>query len=149
MNQALYNKMENNFVTVACVFLDLEAGILRYAAAGHPPLILYRKKEHELHEFCDNGFIRGPFPDATYPMMTIPFMSGDRIIMYTDGIIETRNASGELFGNHGFKEFIKDQRDLTPESFVDTLLGHLSAWSGNQATEPLDDDLTLLVIDRI
>ena len=69
--------------------------------------------------------------------------------MYTDGIIETRNAWGEFYGDHGFKAFIKDQRDLSPEFFVDTLLGYLSAWSGNQAAKSLDDDLTLLVIDRI
>ncbi len=147
MNQALYNKLENNFVTAACISLDFKVGTLSYAAAGHPPLLIYRKSEQKILELGNNGLILGPFGDSTYPLTTVLLESGDRIVLYTDGIIETRNTMGDFFGEQGFKEFIKSQKDLSLESFVDSLLGHLSAWSTKAAKAPLDDDLTLLVID--
>lgn len=148
MNQALYNKLENNFVTAACVYINLEAGRFRYAAAGHPPLFLYRKKNREILELCDNGLILGPFKETTYPVTTEPFISGDRIIMYTDGITETRNAAGKFFGAQNFKEFILDQATLSAEAFAEALLGKLDTWSEKAPHESLDDDLTLLILDR-
>ena len=148
MNQSLHLKLDNNFVTAACVYIDLEEGFLRYAAAGHPPLLLFRKKDRKILEFGDNGLILGPFPDTSFPLTTQPFLSGDRIIMYTDGITETRNANGEFFGDRIFKEFIKDQGTLPAESFAEALLERVAFWSERSAPKTLEDDLTLMILDR-
>jgi len=148
MNQALHNKLENNFVTAACVYVDLEKGEMRYAAAGHPPLIFFGKKEREILELGDNGLILGPFPNSDYPLTTKPFLPGDRIIMYTDGITETRNPAGEFFGDRMFKEFIRDRGTLPADSFAEELLGRVASWSEKPARQSLDDDLTLLILDR-
>jgi hypothetical protein len=143
MNRALCDKLESNFVTAACVFLDLEAGSL-----GHPPMLLCRKDDREIREFGDNGLILGPFPDAVFPVTTTALQAGDRVILYTDGVIEARNSSGSFFEDAGFKRFIQDHRSLAPESFADALLAHLSAWTGKASRKAFDDDLTLMIVDQ-
>ena len=148
MNRALCDKLESNFVTAACVFLDLESGSLRYAAAGHPPMFLCRKDDPVIREFGDNGPILGPFPDTVFPVATAALQADDRIILYTDGVIEARDNSGSFFEGAGFKRFIQDQRSLSPESFADALLDHLSALTGQTSRNAFDDDLTLMILDK-
>ena len=148
MNNTLKDKLEDNFVTAACLFLDTEAGTLHYASAGHPPLILHRKLQNKIHEFGASGTILGPFPDAEYTCSTMHMESGDRLILYTDGIVETTNASGDSFGDGPFKGFIETHAHLSAGVFADALLEHLSKWSGKPSHKSLDDDLTLVVVDR-
>jgi len=148
MNRALCDKLDSNFVTAACVFLDLESGRLRYAAAGHPPMFLCRKDDPEIREFGDNGLILGPFPNVVFPVTTTALQAGDRVILYTDGVIEARNNSGSFFEDAGFKRFIQDHRSLPPNSFADALLDHLSVWTGKASGKAFADDLTLMILDK-
>lgn len=131
------------------MFLDTNTGTMRYAGAGHPPLILHRRTEHKLHELGNNGLPIGPFQHATYEVTTMPVESGDRLILYTDGIIESTNASGRFWGDVAFKAFIETHAHLSTEDFANTLLHHLSQWSGKSFDESPDDDLTLIVVDIV
>ena len=71
--------------------------------------------------------------------------SGDRILLYTDAIIEVRNKADELFGEERFHRLIQDKQELSAAEFADFLLKHLSAWS--EQDNGFEDDLTLIVID--
>jgi len=148
INHALSGNLENNFVTAGCLFLDPDAATMRYAGAGHPPVILHRRTEHRLYELDNNGLLLGPFPGAEYQSKAMQIESGDRLILYTDGIVETSNASGSFFGDGFFKTFIEAHAHLCAEDFADKLLRHLGEWSGKPSGESLDDDLTLIVVDR-
>lgn len=148
MNRILCDKLESNFVTSGCLFINLDKGTMNYAGAGHPPMILHRRTNHKIYEFASNGILLGPFSDAKYEVTTMPIESGDRLILYTDGIIETTNASGSYFGDGPFKDFIETHAHLSAENFADTLLQHINQWSGKSTGESLDDDLTLIVIDK-
>lgn len=148
INRTLTGTLENNFVTAGCLFVDADAGALRYAGAGHPPLLLHRRAEHTLHELGNNGLLLGPFPDAKYEATTMSMESGDRLIMYTDGIIETTNAAGHFFGDGPFKDFIKTHAHLSSEDFANTLLEQVRQWCGKADGESLHDDLTLVVVDK-
>lgn len=149
INHTLNGKLESNFVTAGCLFIDNDAGEIRYAGAGHPPLILHRRSEHKLYELGTNGLPLGPFPDANYEITTMPIVSGDRFILYTDGIIETTSESGSFFGDGSFKAFIESHAHLAAEDFANTLLQNLTQWSGKPSGDSLDDDLTLIVVDKL
>jgi serine phosphatase RsbU (regulator of sigma subunit) len=71
----------------------------------------------------------------------------DRIILYTDGIVETSNATHTLFGFERLKDFIESHAQLPAGQFADTLIQNLFNWSGKPSEEALDDDLTLIVAD--
>ena len=75
------------------------------------------------------------------------FQPNDRIILYTDGIVETSNTTPTLFGFDRLKEFIVSHARLPADQFADTLIRHLLNWSGKPSKEALDDDLTLIAAD--
>jgi sigma-B regulation protein RsbU (phosphoserine phosphatase) len=147
INQILCGKLESDFVTAGYLFIDTESQTATYAGAGHPPLLLWRGSEQKIHEYREKGIILGQFEDARYQNIELSLQSGDRFILYTDGIIEAANAAGDLFGWSRFKEFISSQAGLSVGNFADGLLQHISDWSGKHLDEALDDDLTLVVAD--
>ncbi|HTQ97579.1 MAG TPA: SpoIIE family protein phosphatase, partial [Candidatus Acidoferrum sp.] len=63
LNHALCGKFTQNFVTAAYVYLDLEKNQMRYAGAGHPPLLLYRASSGKTERILENGLILGMFSE--------------------------------------------------------------------------------------
>jgi len=76
------------------------------------------------------------FPKPSFPLRQRLSRRRERLILYTDGVIEARNASGSFFEDAGLKRFIQDHRSLAPDSFADALLDHLSAWTGRALAKP-------------
>ena len=148
LNQVLLHKLGTNFITAGCRFVDSDAGSFRYAGAGHPPLLLYRRRERRMLEICENGLMLGLLPQASYKTLEMNLESGDRMFLYTDGILETRNGADAFFGDDRFRNFIQTHGDLPPDRFADEILLDLFAWSGKSPGKTLDDHVTLLIIDR-
>ena len=146
LNEALYGKFTGHFVTAAYVLVDTEKQSIRYAGAGHPPLILRDTAAGATREFVENGLFLGYFPDATYSAVELPFKAGDWILLYTDGIIETTNVSEEQYGVDRFKDFLESNHDLSAGQFVDSSLDELSRWSDKASGREPEDDLTLMAI---
>lgn len=92
MNQRMLARTHGGFTTCLVVRVDTD-GTLTAANAGHlPPYV--DGKEIAL----ENGLPLGILPESVYAECTIRLASGARLTMLTDGVIEARNASGELFG---------------------------------------------------
>jgi len=147
INQALCGQLESDFVTAGYLFMDTEEKSVGYAGAGHPPLFLWRGSEQKIYEYRAKGIILGQFEDARYQNIDIDLKSGDRFIVYTDGIIEAANAAGERFGWDLLKEFMTSNASLSAGQFADDLIRRVVGWSGKNSQETLDDDLTLVVAD--
>jgi phosphoserine phosphatase RsbU/P len=151
LNRALCGKFEEHFVTAAYVFVDLDRFILRYAGAGHPPLLLVsrsnaRGRDSESREVEANGLMLGLFPEAAYSSVEIPFDAGDRVLLFTDGILEATNSAREEFGKSRLKKFLAASSS-SASHLADALLLELRHWSGAEAKRMHDDDITLLVLD--
>jgi phosphoserine phosphatase RsbU/P len=144
LNQALYGKFQGHFVTAAYVLIDTGKQTLRYAGAGHPPLIVWDSAAGETRELVENGLFLGFFPDPIYTSIEIPFREGDSGVLYTDGILETTNLSEEQFGIDRFKSFLQSNHGLSAGQFVDGVLGELSHWSDTASGREPEDDITLL-----
>jgi hypothetical protein len=147
INQVLCGKLESDFVTAGYLFLDTEAKSVTYAGAGHPPLFLWRGSEQKIYEYREKGIILGQFEDARYQNIDLELNSRDRFLLYTDGIIEATDAAGEFFGWDRFKKFIISCASLPVGQFADDLIQQVTGWSGKNAQDALDDDLTLVVAD--
>ncbi|MGA7318437.1 MAG: SpoIIE family protein phosphatase [Silvibacterium sp.] len=146
LNRALCGKFKGHFVTAAYIYVDTEKQSLRYAGAGHPPLILRDQSAAATREFVENGLFLGFFPEATYTSVELPFKPGDWGVLYTDGILETTDLSGEEFGVGRFKDFLESNHDLPAGQFVDRFLDELSRWSDAASGREPEDDITLLAI---
>jgi hypothetical protein len=92
LNRRLYGRMQSGFATCLVLRLDSRGGGT-LANAGHlPPL--HNGSELELTPALPLGLL----PDAEYETSQLHLAADDRLILYTDGVLEARNAAGELFG---------------------------------------------------
>ena len=147
LNAALCGKFEEHFVTAAYLFVDLENSLVRYSAAGHPPLILATRTDGKVREIEENGLMLGLFPGVAYSSVDVGIGPGDRCLLYTDGVFEAKNAAEEEFGKSRCKELLQSRRDISAGRFADDLLANVAAFSGLNSARAQEDDITLLVLD--
>jgi sigma-B regulation protein RsbU (phosphoserine phosphatase) len=140
MNTVLYGNTQEQFVTAAYVYLDAASATLRYSAAGHPPMFLLRAGK--VVEVEENGLMLAAFSSATYSTALHPLEPGDRLLLYTDGILEAANAAGEEFGPHRLSTLLLQDSGLGAEEAADHIISSLKLWSKSQ-----NDDLTVLICD--
>jgi phosphoserine phosphatase RsbU/P len=146
LNQALYGKFQRHFVTAAYLFVDMEKNSMSYAAAGHPPLVLWRISTGSAIEVEENGLLLGPFPEVAYSVAQVPVEPGDKVLLYTDGILEASNPSREMFGADRFKRFLETNCALGANEFAGALVDELSRWSDRSQGQGQEDDITILAI---
>ncbi|HSY59796.1 MAG TPA: SpoIIE family protein phosphatase [Terriglobales bacterium] len=147
LNHALCGKFTTHFVTAAYIFLDMERRIMKYGGAGHPPLLLWRASTRVAEELEKNGLVLGLFADASYDEIEATMQFGDRVVPYTDGILEASNPSGEMYGAERFKRFLESNCSTGTNEFSEALLDELSLWSGQPRGQGQQDDITFLTID--
>jgi stage II sporulation SpoE-like protein len=141
-NAVLCGNTQNQFVTAAYVHLDSVAHEMRYSAAGHPPMLLLRRGQ--ITEVEANGLMLAAFDFATYSNATRRLEQGDRLLLYTDGILEAANAAGDFFGHDALCEVFRKTEATTPSDAADLIVSTVQKWSAAQ-----DDDLTVLVCDYV
>jgi sigma-B regulation protein RsbU (phosphoserine phosphatase) len=142
MNAALCGNTQNQFVTAAYAHLDSAAGELRYSAAGHPPMLLARGDS--VTEVEENGLMLAAFDFATYTVRSLPLRQGDRVVLYTDGIIEAADGSDEFFGRKRLADLLAQSALLSPGEVADRILSSVRRWTVRQ-----DDDFTVIVCDYV
>jgi phosphoserine phosphatase RsbU/P len=140
MNSALCGNTQGQYVTAAYVYLDAESSALHYSAAGHPAMLLLR--DGAVSEISENGMLLAAIESATYESKSLPLKPGDRLLLYTDGIVEARNNEGRLFGDQSLSAVLTQTIHLAPAQAVDHLLASVQRWAKSQ-----DDDLTVLICD--
>ena len=138
MNAALCGNTQGQFVTAAYVHLDARQCELRYAAAGHPAMLLLR--DGVVVEVEENGLLLAATESAVYTEKAMPLREGDRLLLYTDGLLEARNAQGALFGETSLAATLKKTASLSPAEAANGIIAEVQQWAPSQ-----DDDLTLLV----
>lgn len=142
MNAALCGNTQGQFVTAAYVYLDGQARELRYAAAGHPSMLLMRGGQ--VLEVAENGLLLAATGDATYTQRTLTLERGDRMLLYTDGLLEAKNADGRLFGEESLAQALRRTAGLAPADAVHRIIAEVQQWASSQ-----EDDLTALVCDFV
>ena len=149
LNRALCGKFEEHFVTAAYLFVDVESRTIRYGAAGHPPLLLGSANgdRRVYREIESNGLMLGIAEDAEYPSVEMPFGPGDRCVLYTDGIVEAKNAAQEEFGAGRLRQFLELRSELAAGALIAASVSEVERWSGRHDGAARDDDITLLAVD--
>jgi sigma-B regulation protein RsbU (phosphoserine phosphatase) len=145
MNETLAGRLGGQYVTAAYLFLDREAGRMRYSAAGHPPLLRWRRDEARAHEIEENGLPLGMMEVAEYRELEQPLGAGDRFLLYTDGLVDATNALGEFFTIDRVKDALAASGDLTTEGVADRILEKTRGWADKVAA----DDLTVVLVDCV
>jgi sigma-B regulation protein RsbU (phosphoserine phosphatase) len=142
MNAALCGNTQGQYVTAAYAFLDAHARELHYSAAGHPAMLLLR--DGAVTEIAENGMLLAAVESANYSSKLLPLKPDDRLLLYTDGLVEARNDAGKLFGEQSLATELKASARMSPSETVDHLIAAVQRWARSQ-----DDDLTVLVCDFV
>lgn len=143
LNRVLSGQPRDQFITAAYLFIDTQNHKALYSAAGHPPLLLSRGGRVQRIE--SNGLVFGLMPESDYPVYELTISAGDRLLLYTDGVIEAENAKGDYFGTCEFEQVVLKNQSLTPSELSNQILSEIQRWQPPSATQ--QDDITLVVID--
>lgn len=126
--------------------MDLENRIFSFSNTGHHPVLMYRPATGEVTALTTEGIIGGKFTNVDFKQDEQPFDTGDSFLFYTDGILEAMNADEEHYGNQRLKDFMRIQRHLKADEFVQALYTDLEIYCEGA---PADDDRTLLYVKVI
>ena len=142
LNEVICNNIASDkFVTFCYCILDVTDGTLTYASAGHWPPVLLRRSGQTLL-LKDGGPPLGLFPDHPYENVELLLESGDRLVLYTDGLTEARNSNGVEFGEHNVTRVGNQNMRLTAAETLDALRREVTIFCNGI----FDDDLTLVVV---
>jgi sigma-B regulation protein RsbU (phosphoserine phosphatase) len=145
LNRILSGQLRDQFVTAAYLVIDTQNRKALYSAAGHPPML--RSRGSKLERIESNGIVFGVMPDPDYPVCDMAINPGDRFLLYTDGVIEPENASGDSFGDCKLEQVVRNNQLRPPSELVDQLLFEIRHWQ--PASLAQQDDITLIVIDVV
>jgi len=134
----------DNFVTIFYGRIDTSARRFNFVSAGHNPIIYLNRKSKELDLLKADGLFLGVFEDMMLKERERQYVPGDRIVLYTDGLTEAENSKSEMYGLERLCQVARSQSELDPKALIDYVLDDLSGFTGGG---PLEDDVTLLVID--
>ncbi|MCK9172884.1 MAG: PP2C family protein-serine/threonine phosphatase [Desulfuromonas thiophila] len=132
------------FFTISYLLLHPASGTLRYASGAHPPPLLLQADGRSRFLDCD-GTLIGLGGLVPFEEERCQLQPGDRLFLYTDGILEHENGRGVQFGRDRLLEVLQASRQLPLQRQCDRLLEVVHAFGHGQ---PPTDDVTLLAVQR-
>nr|WP_306792693.1 SpoIIE family protein phosphatase [Collinsella urealyticum] len=129
------------FLTVFVVKIDLRARIAAYCSAGHPPSMVL-SHDGEVEMLTTQSGVVGAFESMRYESGSFTFSPGDILFMYTDGVIEARDAAGGFFGEQRLREILLNESAAGVHGLCRKVLHELDTFSGAS----LDDDVAMVAL---
>lgn len=134
------------YVTMFYGVLDLDNMTFRYASAGHEPMILYRSRTNSVEYLqTDYGFPLKLVESDDYDEKVVELEPDDKIVLFTDGIVEARDPNGQLFSPQRLEKLVLKYHTLPPNEFVKTVISEVESFA---STTKFKDDVSLLLIQR-
>ncbi|MER8186140.1 PP2C family protein-serine/threonine phosphatase [Kitasatospora sp. NPDC094015] len=148
IDQALTDWFPDRFATGVFLRLDIATGTLHWSTCGHPPPLLIRGEQ-----VVADALARAPEPPlgladlagAPRTTHTASLLPGDRLLMYTDGVVEAKGTAHEMFGLDRFAEFVI-RATAAGEPAPEVLRRLIHALLANQDSQ-LTDDATIMMIE--
>ncbi len=144
LNELLYTELSSvgMFITAQLVFVDLKRRHLVAASAGHCPVVL--RSGETVRTLAVSGTPLGILPETTYQQQTATFAEAGGLLLYTDGLTESQNSAGAMFGHDRLVEWFRARPQLgTAEAIRDELTAELTRYRGGA---PLRDDQAILIL---
>lgn len=145
VNKVLVNNLDAEFfnTTVFMMILDVENCLLTYSGAGHEGGVHYEKKSGRCRELPSRGALLGVIPDAPYMEDSLELGSGDKVLLYTDGLVEARNRKGALWGRKRLEEVVTEKGECPGGDLIDRIFEKIDKFS---PSKKIEDDQALIVV---
>lgn len=131
-------------MTCSIFALKPSSGDLSYINAGHCSPLILSADGNEFRIPVQEAFPLGFSQKRVFTQEILPFHEGETLILFSDGIFESRNSRQEMLGMERFKNFIRQSYDTDLESFYRRIISHYESFRHEQ-----DDDITLMLVRRI
>ncbi len=143
LNRAFPFERFDSYFSIVYATLDFKKGVLTYSCAGHPPpVLLSQNRPPEI--LNQHGPVIGINDHETFGETQKQLTPGDKIVLYTDGILECRNSCAGIFGKQRFYETL----DTLSSRPVEEIIGEVTAGikKYTKGSSP-DDDISIMVVE--
>ena len=146
-NRLLYHELSavDMFITAQVIHVDGRSRRVRVANAGHCPAFLATAGNEQVRSIAPEGMPLGVVPDFIFTDEELTLSAGGRLLVYTDGLVETRGRSGEMFGYDRLEAWLgtRTQAGPSPRAMREELINEMIRF---QSGESLQDDQTFLIL---
>ena len=135
------NMASGRFATFCFARIEPAARRIVYSNAGHnPPFVL--RADGRTEQLNEGGMVLGVFPDNAYEQGEVALSPGERVLFYTDGITEARNAAGDEYGEERLAAAALKVRSSSADAIKHAVLADVNAFTDGR----FEDDATLIVV---
>lgn len=144
MNRQLHGLTGEHFVTAFYGVLDRQTRLFTFANAGHPFPLRYDFKRGICHTLVAHGLMLGIMPDEPYDESQLRLECGDRLLFYTDGVVDSVGENDRTFGTARLEEYFAECGRESAATIAQRLADRLKTYRGGK---PASDDLTILAAE--
>lgn len=138
------NLNSSRYFTMIYGIIEVSTGKVTLTQAGHPSPIHLQKKSGQAVSLGDGGMPVGLLKEATYSSVNCTLEAGDRLYLFSDGMIECENANGEFYGAKRLVDRIQEWRELPIDALGDLFDGEIARWNGS---ETFEDDVSMVILE--
>ena len=135
----------NRFATLFLALYDDRAGTLRYTNAGHNAPVLVRA-DGSVERLTTGGIVVGAFPSVDFDEGRTVLGAGDMLVLFSDGVTEAQNSTGEEYGEARLASFAAERREETANNLRRAVFDEIDRWTGDAER---GDDQTLVILKVI
>jgi len=139
------SKKQKKIMTFQYVLVDSKDHKVIYSNAGGCNPFIFRSEKQAVEELVVPGPALGSFKNARFNQCKIDLAPGDSIILYTDGLVESRNDQGEEIGYDKFKDMLQAHHSEVSQEYYERIMLANKVWRQNQ---PPQDDYSLMILGR-
>ncbi|KAF2992817.1 PAS domain S-box protein [Methylocystis sp. MJC1] len=146
LNELLYEDLDRSELFITMFFCRYESTTrrLKYASAGHNPGLLLRSGQQNCMELDSDGLVLGAKRMVDFEERSVLLSQGDKLLFYTDGVIEAQDSSGDFFGTERLCRRFSANRRFAPEVIAQKLLREVKDFCAPSA---MGDDAALVVLE--
>ncbi len=145
VNSTFYREsLRNIFATLLYMEIKKDNDVIKIVNAGHlPPYII---RGDQILEMKKGHTALGLIKNTEYKIQTESFDTGDMIVVFSDGVTESRNSKGEFFGNERLKSNILQNKNTTVNNLGNKLLNEINIFSSDTRQS---DDISLIILKKM
>ncbi|UTC65913.1 MULTISPECIES: GAF domain-containing SpoIIE family protein phosphatase [unclassified Treponema] len=144
LNKGITGKIDiDHFASISLLSYEPKSKTMEFIGAGNQAMMVWKKQQNKIELFQQKTDPIGIDVRSIYKSIKIPLQEGDAAALYTDGVIESLNASGEQYGTTRLAQLIADNHSKPSKEIVTKIKNDMISFIGKA---PTHDDRTLLII---
>ncbi len=145
-NELIHYMPPERFVTAILGIVDTQNMEFTHVRAANPPALLFHKETNKCDYLTTTGTFIGLFPDVPFEQKSAPIRPGDKIVLYTDGLIECINNQGKQFGKIKLENAVLGISSLNAKDFNLEIINKIQNYTTGL---PQSDDITMVTIELL